>query len=233
MKIFQTNLSTVIFLFLFFSCTAQPKTVLTADEFEKALSSNVSAQVLDVRTPEEYNSGHIKNSLLADWRDQTEFNRRISYVDKDKPVYVYCLGGGRSSAAAVKMKEMGFQQVFELKGGMNAWRSENKVVEGKSTQKEMSSTEFNNAINIDSWVLVDFGAEWCPPCKKMQPVIERLQKNNASKLSIVKVDGGRDETILKTFNVTSLPVFILFKGGKQIWRKEGIVEENEIAALIK
>jgi thioredoxin len=131
------------------------------------------------------------------------------------------------------MKEMGFQQVFELKGGMNAWKSENKVVEGKSTQKEMSSIEFNNAINLDSFVLVDFGAEWCPPCKKMEPVIERLKKNNASKLSIVKVDGGRDETILKTFHVTALPVFILFKGGKQIWRKEGIVEEKEIAALIK
>jgi thioredoxin len=131
------------------------------------------------------------------------------------------------------MKEMGFQQVFELKGGMNAWKSENKVVEGKSTQKEMSSIEFNNAINLESFVLVDFGAEWCPPCKKMEPVLERLQKNNAGKLSIVKVDGGRDETILKTFNVTALPVFILFKGGKQIWRKEGIVEEKEIAALIK
>ena len=67
----------------------------------------------------------------------------------------------------------------------------------------------------------------------MEPVLDRLQKNNAGKLSIVKVDGGRDETILKTFNVTALPVFILFKGGKQIWRKEGIVEEKEIAAIIK
>jgi thioredoxin-like negative regulator of GroEL len=66
----------------------------------------------------------------------------------------------------------------------------------------------------------------------MEPIIESIQKNNAGKLSIVKVDGGRDETILKTFNVTSLPVFILFKDGKQVWRKEGLVEEKEITALL-
>jgi thioredoxin-like negative regulator of GroEL len=44
------------------------------------------------------------------------------------------------------------------------------------------------------------------------------------------VDGGKDEDILKTYNVTALPVFILFKDGKQVWRKDGVVSEKEIAA---
>ena len=48
-------------------------------------------------------------------------------------------------------------------------------------------------------------------------------------MSLVKVDGGKDEDILKSFNVTALPVFILFKDGKQVWRKDGIVTEQEIA----
>ncbi len=232
MKKIQCYFSAAILLFIFFSCNAQPKMVLSAEEFEKALVNNQSAQILDVRTAEEYNGGHIKNALLADWKDEQEFNRRISFIDKNKPVFVYCLGGGRSAAAAIKMKEIGFKQVYELKGGMNAWKSENKMVEGKSNQKEMSILEFDTAIKTASWVLVDFGAEWCPPCKKMEPILESLQKNNVNKLSIVKVDGGKDEAILKTYNVTSLPVFILFKDGKQVWRKEGIVEEKEIAALL-
>jgi thioredoxin len=232
MKIIQCYFSAAILLFIFFSCNGQPKMVLSAEEFEKALVNNHSSQILDVRTAEEYNGGHIKNALLADWKDEEEFNRRISFIDKNKPVFVYCLGGGRSAAAAVKMKENGFQQVYELKGGMNAWKAENNLVEGKSNQKEMSMLEFNNAIKTASWVLVDFGAEWCPPCKKMEPILESLQKNSGNKLSIVKVDGGKDEAILKTYNVTSLPVFILFKDGKQVWRKEGIVEEKEIAALL-
>jgi hypothetical protein len=63
----------------------------------------------------------------------------------------------------------------------------------------------------------------------MEPVLASLQKNNPSKITIVKVDGGKDEAILKSFNVTALPVFILFKDGKQVWRKDGIVTEQEIA----
>jgi thioredoxin len=124
---------------------------------------------------------------------------------------------------------MGYQQVFELQGGMNSWKSADKSIEGKTSQKQMSTLEFNNSIKSAHFVLVDFGAEWCPPCKKMEPVLASLQKNNPNKISLVKVDGGKDEDILKSFNVTALPVFILFKDGKQVWRKDGIVTEQEIA----
>ena len=112
---------------------------------------------------------------------------------------------------------------------MNSWKSADKSIEGKTSQKQMSTLEFNNSINSAHFVLVDFGAEWCPPCKKMEPVLASLQKNNPNKISLVKVDGGKDEDILKSFNVTALPVFILFKDGKQVWRKDGIVTEQEIA----
>jgi thioredoxin-like negative regulator of GroEL len=50
---------------------------------------------------------------------------------------------------------------------------------------------------------------------------------------LVKVDGGKDEEILKQYNVTALPVFMLFKDGKQVWRKDGVAEEKEIAAQFK
>ncbi|WP_462248692.1 thioredoxin domain-containing protein [Ferruginibacter sp.] len=219
-----------LFTLILFSCTAQTKTNLTADEFEKAVAKD-SVQILDVRTPGEYAGGHIKNTLLANWNDATEFERRISYVDKNKPVYVYCLAGGRSAAAGQKMRAMGFENVYELQGGINAWKAGNKNLEGVSTAKMPFSLEnFNAAINSSKTVLVDFGAEWCPPCKKMEPVLQSLQKNNAGKFSLVKVDGGNDEAILKEYKVTQLPVFIIFKDGKQVWRKDGVVDEKEIAA---
>ncbi len=223
----------LLFIGTCFFCQAQVNTSLTATEFEKGITGKDSIQLLDVRTAGEFAGGHLHGALLADWKDKNEFSRRIAFIDKNKPVYIYCLGGGRSEAAAVKMRATGYKEVYELKGGINAWKAENKAVEGKSNAKQMSKEEFNAAINGGKFVLVDFGAEWCPPCRKMEPVLKNLQKNNPNKFILVKVDGGKDEDILKQYGVTALPVFILFKEGKQVWRKDGVVAENEIACQFK
>ena len=230
MKILIRTAVSVLSSMLLFSCTAQTKPNLTADEFEKAVSKD-SVQILDVRTPGEYTSGHIKNTLLANWNDKAEFDRRISFIDKNKPVYVYCLAGGRSAAAAEKMRAMGFENVYELQGGINAWKAANKNLAGAAiSAKQMSIEEFNTAVNASKAVLVDFSAEWCPPCKKMEPVIKKLQADNPEKFTLLKVDGGNDEAILKEYKVTALPVLIIFKDGKVVWRKDGIADEKEIAA---
>lgn len=233
MKFLTTILSAVLFTVMISSCNAQSKNALTADEFEKEITTKENIQVLDVRTPGEFFSGHIKNALQADWNDKKEFERRIAFIDKNKPVYVYCLAGGRSAAAASKMRELGYTNVYELKGGTNAWRAANKPLEGAGTEKQMSMAELNTSINASKIVLVDFGATWCPPCKQMEPVLKRLAENNKDKFSLVKVDGGRDQDILQAYNVTALPVFIVFKDGKQVWRKDGIATEKEIADQFK
>lgn len=146
---------------------------------------------------------------------------------------MYCLGGGRSAAAAEKMRALGYRNVYELSGGINAWKAANKSVEGKSGDTQMSVETFNQAINSSKKVLVDFGADWCPPCKVMEPRLKKLQEKHAEKFTLVKVDGGRDEDLLKIYKVTALPVFILFRDGKPVWRKEGIVEEKELAELFQ
>lgn len=232
MKEIRHSFYTGLLSLFLFSCTAQTKTSLSADEFEKAITKD-SIQILDVRTPGEYASGHIKNTLLANWSDKNEFERRIGFIDKNKPVYVYCLAGGRSAAAAEKMRAMGFKNVYELQGGINAWKASNKNLEGVSTvKKQMTIEEFNAAIISSKTVLVDFGAEWCPPCKTMEPVLQSLQKNNADKFLLFKVDGGNDEIILKEYKVTALPVFIIFKDGKPVWRKDGVATEEELRKFL-
>ena len=229
MKNITKILTTLLVSFLMFSCNAQNKISLTADEFEKAISAKDLVQVLDVRTPGEYYSGHISNALLADWNNKAEFNRRIEFIDKDKPVYVYCLAGGRSAAAAAQLRKSGYEKVYELAGGTNAWKAANKPLIGKSTAKQMTLESFQQTIIGSTIVLVDFGAEWCPPCKKMEPVIKSLQEKNTGKFTLLKVDGGNDQDILQKYAVTALPVFIIFKDGKEVWRKDGIATEKEIA----
>jgi rhodanese-related sulfurtransferase len=233
MKFLTGIIGTFLFSAIIISCSAQTKTVLTADEFEKQITTKENIQILDVRTSGEFFSGHIKNALQADWNNKTEFERRLAFVDKTKPVYVYCLAGGRSAAAADKMRKAGYSNVYELSGGTNAWRAANKPLEGVSTEKQMTVDELNTAINTSKTVLVDFGASWCPPCIQMEPVLKSLTENNKGKFTLVKVDGGRDQDILQTYKVTALPVFIVFKDGKPVWRRDGIATEKEIAEQLK
>jgi thioredoxin len=221
----------ILLILFFFSCTAQNKQALSADAFEKGMTKD-AAQILDVRTVGEFNSGHLQNALWADWNNETEFNRRSSFIDKKRPVYVYCLSGGRSAAAATKMRKQGFN-VYELKGGINAWKAANKNIVGQSTEKQMTIDAYNVGIASNTNVLVDFGATWCPPCKTMEPIIETLQKKYEGKFSLLKVDGGKDEALLKKYKVTALPVFIVYKNGKEIWRKDGVATEKELETALK
>lgn len=75
-----------------------------------------NASILDVRTPSEFSKGHLINALNYDWNGN-EFDKQIAPLDKSKPVFVYCLSGGRSSSAANKMRSSGFTQVYEMDGG--------------------------------------------------------------------------------------------------------------------
>jgi rhodanese-related sulfurtransferase len=221
----------IVLSLFFFSCTAQNKQVLSADEFEKGMTKD-SAQLLDVRTVGEFNSGHLQNALWADWNNETEFDRRSAFLNKNKPVYVYCLSGGRSASAASKMRKQGFN-VVELKGGINAWKASNKNIIGQSNEKQMTIDEYNIGIAGNTTVLVDFGATWCPPCKTMDPIVQNLQKKYVGKFALLKVDGGKDEALLKKYNVTALPVFIVYKNGKEVWRKDGVVSEKELEIALK
>ncbi|MBS1598682.1 MAG: thioredoxin fold domain-containing protein [Bacteroidetes bacterium] len=216
---------------LSFGCYSQVNTSLPPNEFKNgALRENV--QVLDVRTPGEFQSGHIQHALLADWNNRSQFMERIKYVDKTKPVYVYCLSGGRSGAAAKWMRENGYNSVYELQGGINAWKIASLPLEGTPNTKQMTVEEYQSQIGNSGLVLVDFGAEWCPPCKKMEPVIDQLQKDLGRKFKLVKVDAGVHIDVMKQINVSEIPVFIIYKNGKEIWRKTGVAELDEFKKQI-
>ncbi len=223
----------VFFAFLFFSlaaCKAQDasQAKMKPDGFEKAITAE-NIQVLDVRTAAEYSSGHIKNSLQADWNNQPEFLDRVKYIDKDKPVYIYCLAGGRSNAAANWMRSNGFKNVTELDGGINAWKGNNKPLEGSSDVPQMTMEQYSSSIPNDKTMLVDFGAAWCPPCIKMLPVITELESSN----TIIKVDAGVHTDLMKQLNIETIPVFIVYKEGKEVWRRQGIVSKEELLAQLK
>lgn len=121
----------LILLFCIFTTAAFSQadtTQLSPDQFEIAVSKP-GVQLVDVRTPEEYAKGHIKNSMLADWKNRKEFKSGTATLDKSKPVYLYCLAGIRSHAAAGFLRSKGYTQVYELAGGINKWNEAKKPLQ--------------------------------------------------------------------------------------------------------
>lgn len=214
---------------LFIACQSQQKSnfQLDAEAFEKGIQQP-GVQLLDVRTAGEFKNGHIKNALQADWNIASQFADRTQHLYKDRPVYVYCLSGARSQAAAQTLRAAGYKQVYELTSGFAGWKRAGKPVEGNANLPQMPLGQYQQEINSDKVVLVDFGASWCPPCKKMEPILDELVKEKAGQFKLVKVDGGKDTEIMKAQNVEALPVFIIYKNGKETWRHQGIVSKEEL-----
>ncbi|MDQ3536347.1 MAG: rhodanese-like domain-containing protein [Bacteroidota bacterium] len=76
---------------------------ISIEDFDQSMASSSNPQLIDVRTPEEYKNGHLKEALNVDW-NSNEFDYMINALDKNQPVYVYCLSGARSASAAENEK---------------------------------------------------------------------------------------------------------------------------------
>ncbi len=204
---------------------------LTANEFAKKIAT-LHPQVLDVRTAVEFQSGHLKNALQADWLDKGQFADRTQYLDKNRPVLVYCASGVRSAAAAKWLKEKGFTEVQNMQGGLVSWKSAGQAMESVNEKPQLTPEQYDVQSKSGNNVLVEFGAEWCPPCKAMEPVLARLKMEMPGKFKLVKVDGGNDIVVMKQQKVEALPVFILYRNGKEVWRKQGVVAFDEMKSVI-
>lgn len=202
-------------------------TVQKPDDFEKSVSSGKQL-VLDVRTEKEFRSGHLPGAMQANWNDTAEFRQRIQHIDPQQPVYVYCLVGARSASAARWMRSHGFTNVIELEGGINAWKAAGKSLESAAVVKQISKADLEAMISGNKTTLVDIGADWCPPCRKMQPVIEGLKKDTSLHFQVVNIDGGAQTDIQQQLNTKTIPAFIIYKNGKEVWRGEGVISAAEL-----
>ena len=82
-------------------------------------------------------------------------------------------------------------------------------------------------------VLVDFYATWCGPCKMMHPVLENVKARVGDKARIVKIDVDEQQDLAMQYAIQAVPTLMLFKGGQPVWRQSGVVQSNELVALIE
>lgn len=195
-------------------------------EFAEKIKNTENPQILDVRTPDEFESEHIDNAKNVNWNSE-DFETKAASFDKSKAVFVYCLSGGRSKKAATKLNELGFNTVYELEGGFLKWNEEG-FGKASTGQVGMTTTDFNELLNTDKKVLVDFYAEWCGPCKQMEPYILKMQKEMADKVTIIRIDVDKNKTLANELKINGLPALFLYENKAIKWQTTGLISEQDL-----
>jgi thioredoxin 1 len=227
---FKTIILTTFLFGIILAACSQSADVLSVDDFETKLRSTPDAQLVDARTPGEFAKAYIPGAANIDYNGD-DFKEKVKSLDKSKPIFIYCLSGGRSAKAATYLRKQGFK-TFELKGGMLEWNNKKKPVEGAGSLKGMSSPKFNKEVNQDKLVLVDFYATWCGPCKIMAPDLEALKQQYADQLVLVKVDADTNTYLIDSLRIIAIPTLQMYKRGEQVWTHTGLLSKKEIEKTI-
>lgn len=203
----------------------------------KELAEKGKGIILDVRTPEEVAAGHIENASVINLYDP-DFAKKINLMQKDKEIYVYCKSGGRSGEAAKVLNSNGFAKVYNLKGGIMAWENSNFPLTKATTKADnkiqtVTLNDFKKMIESPKPVLVDFHTVWCAPCRKMAPVVDEIEKEFANKAVVKRIDMDKSKEVGKEYEITGVPVFIIFMNGEVKWKHNGLISKDELVEKLK
>ncbi|TDS10996.1 thioredoxin domain-containing protein [Sphingobacterium paludis] len=200
---------------------------ITATDFFKHLQSQSAPQVLDARSIEEYDQAHLPHAIQID-QQAADFEQKIGQLDKSSPVFIYSIQTGRSQRLAQRLNELSFKTLYVLSPGISAWvGSGYPLVVADTNTKRISLDAFRAKLLSNDYVVVNFGSNYCPPCKKVIPVLDSLQQHDPA-IRVVKVEIDVNPDIIKEYAIKTIPTTILYRAGRPIWTKTGIPTVKEI-----
>ena len=212
------------------ACQSQQSGEKTLDAitFNKELQASKDAVVLDVRSEQEFGGDYIKNAININY-NATDFESRVSQLDKNKTYFVYCLSGGRGSSAANFMRSNGFKNVYDLKSGLLAWQANNLPLESRKTSADTLTLQSYNALTSSSdIVLVDFYAPWCGPCKRLEPTMNEIAETYKGKVKVVRLNTDNNRKLSLELGIDEIPLIKIYKKGKLINNYIGVISKEEL-----
>lgn len=229
--------------FALLSCENKKSETIDANAFVEAVKDNKNIQLVDSRTPQEFNKSHMNNAINIDVNNP-DWKQKLSQLDKSKPVYLYCLSGSRSNDMMKAMQEEGFKEVYNLDGGLAKLEEKHVTAVFDMSKFQQKSTSDAPGLNLEQLnayvkehknVVVDFYADWCGPCKQMDPHLKELSEKNKDKFTLLKVNFDNSKELAKEFKIRGIPHLMIYKDGELVDRIEGfspqILEEFKARVL--
>jgi thioredoxin 1 len=93
-------------------------------------------------------------------------------------------------------------------------------------------SRFENIINSEKPVLIDFSAEWCGPCKMLAPILKQVKDSLGDRITIIKIDVDKNQELASKYQVRGVPTMVLYQNGKQLWRQSGVLTKDQIIKTI-
>ncbi|MFN8354389.1 MAG: thioredoxin domain-containing protein [Spirosomataceae bacterium] len=203
---------------------AQETSKLTPlEEFATKLSQQPKPQLIDARSPEEFALNHLHGAINFTLQT-SDYEQRIKALDPSKPVFVYSIQNGRSSALSKDLRNRGFKEVYDLEKGIGNWVGSGRPI-FTTAEKGISLASFQETVTTHDLVLVDIGSKFCGACKKVKPILEALRQEHGSSLKIIELELEENpELIASLKTVTGFPYLIVYKQGSPVLKKAGIAD---------
>lgn len=219
-----------------YSCSANVEEKLKPAEFKKILET-VGLQLIDIRTPVEFETGYIAGATNINFYDP-DFLDKMARISKEKPIAIYCKSDGRTEDAIKLLKDKGFTKIYTLIGGIMAWEKEGySVIIPKSAdevKKSVTKEEYDEMIKTSHLVIIDFYARWCGPCKMMRPILEKVGAEFEGKgIKIIKLDVDDNKPLANLLLVNEMPLLLFYVDGKLAETMIGFTPEPVLLESVK
>ncbi|MDB5252768.1 MAG: Thioredoxin protein [Flaviaesturariibacter sp.] len=229
------NLALLLLLlaFMFERVSAQSGTILLSVTQVAQKLHEQPALVLDLRSAQEFEMGHIPGARRIDWK--TKGMAALAGLDTTLPVLVYDETDQTTAEAADALRNSGFSRVILLQGGFAQWRLARLPLEVPVPAKlvNLTSQQFGALLRTDKTVIIDVYADWCGPCKAMKPHLEKVEKELAGQLTVIRINADDNPELMNGLNITALPTLLIFKNQKLQQASVGYLNKAGILKLVR
>lgn len=217
---------------VFISACSAPNSKISVEDLADEIS-DPNVQILDVRDTASFNKGFIARSTNIDLA-HPKFDSLVSKFYSSLPVYIVAANEEQGATAVTRMNILGYRQAQYLEKGIGAWQSAGNSLETFKPKRiyESDTIPFTEARKGSKLVMVDFNAEWCKPCKMLEPAVKKAHDELADDVIVYSINIDEHKEYIQEYDASSIPLLVFIKNGVVLHRSLGLISEEELYSLI-